>query len=71
MRTIRSRGGFATSKEESEEGVASLAVALASTRSPRLAVNASLPLSRMSSATEQDILTRLVAAAEEIDHLLL
>ena len=70
VRTIRSRG-FATSKEESEEGVASLAVALASTRSPRLAVNASLPLSRMSSATEQDILTRLVAAAEEIDHLLL
>ncbi|WP_228045252.1 IclR family transcriptional regulator domain-containing protein [Rhodococcus pyridinivorans] len=70
VRTIRSRG-FASSKEENEEGVASLAVALASTRSPRLAVNASLPLSRMSSATEQDILTRLVAAAEEIDHLLL
>ena len=70
MRTIRSRG-FATSKEESEEGVASLAVALTSTRSPRLAVNASLPLSRMSPATQRDVLARLTAAAEEIDHLLL
>ena len=70
VRTIRSCG-FAISKEESEEGVSSLAVAVPSTRSPRLAVNASLPLSRMSPATQQHVRVRLVAAAEEIDHLLL
>ena len=58
-------------KEESEEGVSSLAVAVPSARSPRLAVNASLPLSRMGPATKQHVHARLVAAAEEIDHLLL
>lgn len=63
--------GFAASQEESEEGVSSLAVALASTRSPRLAINASLPVSRMSHATRAHVVVRLVAAAEEIDHLLL
>ena len=70
VRTIRSRG-FAISKEESEEGVSSLAVAVPSIRSPRLAVNASLPVSRMNPATQQGIRARLLAAAEEIDHLLL
>jgi DNA-binding IclR family transcriptional regulator len=70
VRTIRARG-FAISKEESEEGVSSLAVAVASIRSPRLAVYASLPFSRMSPATQQHVRARLVAAAEEIDHLLL
>jgi DNA-binding IclR family transcriptional regulator len=44
---------------------------VASIGSPRLAVNASLPFSRMSPATQQHVRARLVAAAEEIDHLLL
>lgn len=63
--------GFATSQEESEEGVSSLAVALPDRHSPRLAVNASAPVSRMDEATRQHVLTRVSAAAEEIDQLLL
>jgi DNA-binding IclR family transcriptional regulator len=63
--------GFASSEEESEEGVSSIAVALHSTRAPRLAVNASVPASRMGTDTRQAILGRLITAAEEIDHLLL
>ncbi|SFL31605.1 IclR family transcriptional regulator [Geodermatophilus ruber] len=63
--------GYARSQEESEEGVSSLAVALHSTRSPRLAINASVPASRMSEETREIILEHLVAAAEELDHLLL
>jgi DNA-binding IclR family transcriptional regulator len=67
---VRERG-FARSREESEEGVASLAVALHSTRSPRLAVNVSVPANRMGEGVEQEVLGRLTEAAQEIDHLLL
>ena len=63
--------GYARSQEESEEGVSSIAVALQSTRSPRLAVNVAVPTSRMSDQVRRDILKRLTAAAEELDHLLL
>jgi DNA-binding IclR family transcriptional regulator len=63
--------GYASSQEESEEGVTSLAVALRSTQTPRLAVNASLPVSRMTATTREAVLDRLMAAAEEMDHLLL
>jgi DNA-binding IclR family transcriptional regulator len=70
LEQIRAQG-FASSEEESEEGVSSIAVALHSTRAPRLAVNASVPASRMSTDTRQAILGRLIAAAEEIDHVLL
>ncbi|MFP5072195.1 IclR family transcriptional regulator [Pseudonocardia nantongensis] len=66
---IRSRG-FATSQEESEEGVSSLAVALSSTSTP-LAVTASAPVSRMSATTRKAVLAQLFAAAEELDKLLL
>ena len=66
---IRSRG-FATSQEESEEGVSSLAVALSSTSTP-LAVTASAPVSRLSATTRKAVLAQLFAAAEEIDTLLL
>lgn len=66
---IRSRG-YATSQEESEEGVMSLAVAL-SAGPPPLAVTASAPLSRMTTTTRKTILPQLIAAAEEIDKLLL
>jgi DNA-binding IclR family transcriptional regulator len=48
-----------------------MAVALRSTRAPRLAINASVPASRMSTDIRQTILGRLMTAAEEIDHLLL
>ncbi len=67
---VRTRG-FATSDEESEEGVSSLAVALPSRHSPRLAVNASAPLSRLTPQVRQDVLDHLFAAVEEIDRLLL
>lgn len=63
--------GFARSREESEEGVTSLAVALHSTRSPRLAINASVPVTRMNEDLQEAILGELSAAAEELDHLLL
>jgi DNA-binding IclR family transcriptional regulator len=63
--------GYARSQEESEEGVSSIAVALHSTRSPRLAINAAVPSSRMTEEVRTAILERLTAAAEELDHLLL
>lgn len=66
---IRSRG-FATSQEESEEGVSSLAVAVTSASTP-LAVTASAPVSRMSDTTRKAVVTQLFAAAEELDKLLL
>ncbi|MGH2217685.1 IclR family transcriptional regulator domain-containing protein, partial [Enterococcus faecalis] len=55
---VRARG-FARSREESEEGVASLAVGLHSTRSPRLAVNVSVPVNRMGEEVEKAVLGRL------------
>lgn len=61
--------GYATSEEESEEGVASVAVALAS-RSPRLAINASAPVARLSAKSRNGILKQVRAAAGEIDQLL-
>lgn len=63
--------GYATSHEESEEGVSSLAVALPSHQEPRLAVTVSAPLSRMTDATQDDVLAHVFAAVEEIDRLLL
>jgi DNA-binding IclR family transcriptional regulator len=62
--------GFATSQEESEEGVSSLAVALSSGPTP-MAVTASAPVSRMTAGTRKTVLALLLAAAEEIDKLLL
>ena len=67
---VRARG-YARSQEEAEEGVTSVAVALHSTRSPRLAINASVPVSRMSDGLLESLLGHLVAAAEELDQLLL
>ena len=63
--------GFASSDEESEEGVASVAVALPARHSPRLAVNASAPVSRFTPQVRRDALDHLFAAVEEIDRLLL
>ena len=67
---IRERG-YARSAEESEEGVSSLAVALHSTQSPRLAINVSVPASRMNEEVQDAILGRLTESAGELDHLLL
>ena len=67
---IRERG-YSRSMEEAEEGVTSLAVALRSTQSPRLAINVSVPVNRMTEPIVQLILGRLTEAADELDHLLL
>ncbi|MFG1705271.1 IclR family transcriptional regulator [Nonomuraea sp. M3C6] len=65
------RLGYATSDEESEEGVCSIGVALQTGQPARLAVTASAPISRMSPATRENILFELQKAAEEINALLL
>ncbi|MCI2418360.1 IclR family transcriptional regulator [Saccharopolyspora sp. K220] len=65
------RRGYATSDEESEEGVTSVAVALKPTQSTRLAVTASAPVNRMSASNRKKILAQLKKAAEEINSLLL
>ena len=70
LRRIRERG-YARSMEEAEEGVSSIAVALHSTQSPRLAINVSVPLNRMTDDVVEAILGRLTEAADELDHLLL
>ena len=67
---IRERG-YSQSIEEAEEGVSSVAVALHSTQSPRLAINVSAPVSRMTDVTQEAVITRLTEAADELDHLLL
>jgi DNA-binding IclR family transcriptional regulator len=63
--------GYASSVEESEEGVCSVAVVLHSSRWPRLALNASTPASRMTEETHRFILDALSRAAEELDHMLI
>ena len=66
--TVRRRG-YATSEGESEDGVASVGVAL-STISPRHAVNASAPLLRLDKVARKRILERVRQAVEEIDQVL-
>ncbi|MBL7570747.1 IclR family transcriptional regulator domain-containing protein, partial [Escherichia coli] len=63
--------GYATSQEESEEGVSSFAIAVRGARFPRHAVNATVPRSRATAAHKREILERLRAASDEIDLLLL
>lgn len=62
--------GHAASAEESEEGVGSVAVALHSSRLGRLAVNVSMPISRMTDETRGSALRALITAADELDLLL-
>lgn len=62
--------GYARSEEESEEGVTSVAIALHTT-SPRLAVNVSVPVNRMTDEVRRAIRTHLMAVVEELDPLLL
>jgi DNA-binding IclR family transcriptional regulator len=70
LERIRERG-YSQSIEEAEEGVSSVAVALHSTRSPRLAINVSAPIGRMTDVIQEAVITRLTGAADELDHLLL
>lgn len=65
------RAGYATSTEESEEGVGSIAVALSGARTPRHAVNASGPLARLAEPRWSAMLDAVRDAADQIDALLL
>jgi DNA-binding IclR family transcriptional regulator len=58
--------GYASSREESEEGVASVAVALGLDVSPLMAVNISAPTTRMSIRTERELAKMLRAGVNEI-----
>jgi DNA-binding IclR family transcriptional regulator len=70
LATIRRRG-YATSNEESEAGVSSVAVAFAARRAPaRLAINVSVPTSRMSTSVQREIAQTLQAMVREAEPLL-
>ncbi len=66
LSTIRERG-YAVNREESEEGVASVAVPIP-TRAPglRLALNAAAPTNRLDSSQYSSVAAALVEAAKEI-----
>lgn len=66
LSSIRERG-YATNREESEEGVASVAVPIP-TRAPglRLALNAAAPQNRLDASRYPAVAAALVAAAKEI-----
>jgi IclR family acetate operon transcriptional repressor len=66
LATVRSRG-YAISNEEGEEGVISIAVPL---RDGSFALNASVPVSRMTKDLRRTVLKKLSAAAAEIEALL-
>lgn len=61
---VRTRG-YASSSEESEVGVSSVAVALPSANGQRLAFNVALPTSRMSKTQEKRIAATLLAVAAD------
>jgi len=64
------RRGYAASAQESEEGVTSVAVPVAGQGGVRYAVNASVPVHRMSTSVRTTIVTALTDAAEELSQLL-
>ncbi|TDV56451.1 IclR family transcriptional regulator [Actinophytocola oryzae] len=69
LATTRKRG-YASSMQESEEGVASVAVAMESPGGDYYAVNISMPSTRMSPTIRTDVAKALIAAAHEITELL-
>jgi IclR family acetate operon transcriptional repressor len=69
LATTRKRG-FAASMQESEEGVASVAVAMTSPGGDLYAVNISMPTTRMSTAVRAKVSAALISAAQEITDLL-
>lgn len=64
------RRGYAASMQESEEGVASVAVAMTSPGGDLFAVNISMPATRMSPTLRTKVAKALTQAAEEISTLL-
>lgn len=60
------RRGFAVSNQESQEGVASVAVALSGLTGVRYAVNASLPVTRLTATVRGGIVRVLTGAAAEL-----
>lgn len=60
------RRGYATSQEESEEGVASVAVAIESPSGTLFCLNVSVPTYRMTAALRKEIAASLKAAAGEL-----
>lgn len=64
------RRGFATSSEESEDGVASVAVPVPAQGDARYAINVSVPINRMTSAAKAQFAAALQAAAAELGELL-
>jgi DNA-binding IclR family transcriptional regulator len=64
------RRGYATNREESEEGVASVAVAVPSQMpGMRTAISISAPISRLSASTSKHMARSLQDAAEELGQL--
>ncbi|WP_309231542.1 IclR family transcriptional regulator [Nocardia sp. SYP-A9097] len=68
MRQIKEirKVGFATSAEESEEGVASVAVPLGEYSAARYALNVSSPVGRMTEQTRAEIADELLKVASEV-----
>jgi len=69
LQRIRRRG-YASSTEESEEGVASVAVAVPAHGGPQYAINVSVPLHRMTASTKAQFTAALRTAAVELEALL-
>lgn len=68
--TVRRRG-YATSQEESEDGVVSVAVGISRPNGELCAVNVSVPVHRMSAKRRAELGSLLQAAAENLRALLL
>ena len=64
------RRGYASSMQESEEGVASVAVPVTSPGGVSYAINISMPTTRMSSAARARLAERLAEASKELTALL-
>jgi IclR family transcriptional regulator, acetate operon repressor len=64
------RRGYATSAEENEEGVASVAVPVPAHGDARYAINVSVPVSRMTAAAKTRFATALQSGAAELGALL-
>ena len=69
LRSVRDRG-YATSSEESEAGVSSVAVALSTAGGTRVALNVAVPASRMDAAEERRIGQALLEIATEASAVL-
>lgn len=64
------RRGYATSSEESEDGVASVAIPLPVHSDARYAINVSVPVNRMTASAKTRFAAALQTAAEELGALL-